>query len=54
MTNHHCQAVGCYGEVEAHKRYNRVNNSFWIKSYPTNRASEKIRKVGPMGSWNTL
>jgi len=37
ITNRYCQAVGCYDAVEAHKRYNRVNNSFWIKSYPTNR-----------------
>jgi len=26
MTNRYCQAVGCYDAVEAHKRYNRVNN----------------------------
>ena len=26
MTNRYCPAVGCYDAVEAHKRYNRVNN----------------------------
>jgi len=26
MTNRYCQAVGWYDAVEAHKRYNRVNN----------------------------
>jgi len=43
MTNRNCQAVGFYDAVEAHKRYNRVNNSFWIKSYLTNRMLEKPR-----------
>jgi len=41
MTNRYCQAVGCYDAVQSHKRYNRVNNSFWIKPCPTNRTSEK-------------
>jgi len=26
MMNRYCGVVGCYDAVEAHKRYNRVNN----------------------------
>jgi len=49
VTNRYCQAVDCYDVVEAHKRYNRVNNFFWIKSYPTNRTSEKPRVSNDLG-----
>jgi len=48
MTNRYCQAVGCYGAVEAHKRYNRVNTLFGLS--PTLLTGRR-KKSGRLFRW---